>query len=35
MQIISQHFAEERLLSLARSLELEMPWPLVAANAPC
>lgn len=34
MQIISRHFSEEALLALARTVELERPWPLVAPNAP-
>ena len=34
MQIIGRRHAEQRLLDLARIVELERPWPLVAPGAP-
>jgi aspartyl-tRNA(Asn)/glutamyl-tRNA(Gln) amidotransferase subunit A len=34
MQIIGRHHAEPLLLELARTVELERPWPLVAPGAP-
>ena len=34
MQIIGRRHAEQLLLDLARSVELERPWPLVAPGAP-
>ncbi len=34
MQIIGRRHAEQLLLDLARTVELERPWPLVAPNAP-
>jgi Asp-tRNA(Asn)/Glu-tRNA(Gln) amidotransferase A subunit family amidase len=34
MQIIGRHHAEQLLLELARVVELERPWPLVAPGAP-
>ena len=34
MQIIGRHHAEPLLLELARVVERERPWPLVAPGAP-
>jgi Asp-tRNA(Asn)/Glu-tRNA(Gln) amidotransferase A subunit family amidase len=34
MQIIGRRHAEQLLLDLARTVELERPWPLVAPHAP-
>jgi aspartyl-tRNA(Asn)/glutamyl-tRNA(Gln) amidotransferase subunit A len=34
MQVIGRHHAEQLLLDLARTVELERPWPLVAPGAP-
>ncbi len=34
MQIIGRRHAEQLLLDLARTVELERPWPLVAPNTP-
>jgi Asp-tRNA(Asn)/Glu-tRNA(Gln) amidotransferase A subunit family amidase len=34
MQVIGRRHAEQLLLDLARVVELERPWPLVAAGAP-
>jgi Asp-tRNA(Asn)/Glu-tRNA(Gln) amidotransferase A subunit family amidase len=34
MQIIGRRHAEQLLLDLARVVELERPWPLVATGAP-
>ena len=34
MQIIGRHHAEQLLLELARVVERERPWPLVAPGAP-
>jgi aspartyl-tRNA(Asn)/glutamyl-tRNA(Gln) amidotransferase subunit A len=34
MQIIGRHHAEQLLLELARTVERERPWPLVAPGAP-
>ena len=34
MQVIGRHHAEQLLLELARIVELERPWPVVAPGAP-
>ena len=34
MQIIGRRHTEQLLLDLARVVELERPWPLVAPGAP-
>jgi Asp-tRNA(Asn)/Glu-tRNA(Gln) amidotransferase A subunit family amidase len=34
MQVIGRHHAEQLLLELARVVERERPWPLVAPGAP-
>jgi Asp-tRNA(Asn)/Glu-tRNA(Gln) amidotransferase A subunit family amidase len=34
VQIIGRHHADGLLLDLARIMELERPWPLVAPGAP-
>jgi Asp-tRNA(Asn)/Glu-tRNA(Gln) amidotransferase A subunit family amidase len=34
MQIIGRHHEDALLLDLARVVEAERPWPLVAPNAP-
>jgi len=35
MQIVGRHHADALLLDLARVVERERPWPLVAPGAPC
>jgi aspartyl-tRNA(Asn)/glutamyl-tRNA(Gln) amidotransferase subunit A len=34
LQVIGQHHADALLLDLARVVERERPWPLVAPSAP-
>lgn len=34
LQVIGRHHDEDRLLALARIIELERPWPLVAPGSP-
>jgi aspartyl-tRNA(Asn)/glutamyl-tRNA(Gln) amidotransferase subunit A len=35
LQVIGRHHEDALLLDLARVLERERPWPLVAPSAPC